>query len=69
MGRRIVAVFELLLMVSLFALFAALIITTNTNDANHWRRNWGSGYRLRRGCRPFCQEKGVMSHAEKTDHI
>ena len=33
MGRRIVAVFELLLMVSLFALFAALIITTNTNDA------------------------------------
>lgn len=32
MGKRIVTIFEILITVSLFSMFAALIITTNTND-------------------------------------
>lgn len=32
MGRRIVGVLELLIIVTLFSLFAALVITTNSND-------------------------------------
>ena len=32
MGRRIVTVFEVLLIMTLFSMFAALVITTSDND-------------------------------------